>query len=331
MVGVATIVPGRKTFSYIIVSIISVCVAGGTAWGQGVDDVLEFQEVWAYLMRGEESYLSVDLPISDLCYFSAEINAYGELVGVPDIKGIASYKGRKHLVVAEIGSYSLTHFCLDPTFPIRDALIASILKASLPFDGVQIDFEAIPIRDRDNFVEFLRMLKKALGKKILSVALPAKVSESGDVLGYARISAVVDRIIVMAYDENWSTSGPGPVASMDWCKRIAAFSITKIDAAKLVMGLPFYGRAWADKKPARAYKYSSVESLVEEKSIGVFFRDKEVPWFRYEETVSVVVYYDDADSTAYRLGLYRDAGIGAVAFWRLGQEDRRVWKSIRSR
>ncbi|GAB1457051.1 hypothetical protein MASR2M48_23590 [Spirochaetota bacterium] len=289
---------------------------------------ISFGEVWAYLMNGEESYLARTGSVSDLCYFSAEINAYGELTGVPNISKLANFKGRKHLVVAELGSYSLTHFCLDPAYPIRDRLIAEILLASAPYDGVQIDFEAIPLRDRDNFVTFLAMLKDGLGSKILSVALPARLSDAGDTLGYARIAAIVDRVFIMAYDEHWSTSPPGPVASMEWCSRVARFAASRIEARKLIMGLPFYGRAWGSVMPNRAYKHSGIESLKEEKGVEVLSRENGIPRFRYEENVIVEVYYDDAESLSHRLQLYRNAGIRSVGFWRLGQEDYALWDRI---
>jgi spore germination protein YaaH len=294
------------------------------------DPQIGFSEIWAYLMKGEESFLTPALPVSDLCYFSAEINAYGELTGVPDSRKLAAYKGRKHLVVAEVGSFSLTHFCLDPAYPVRDALVQSIIAAAVTYDGVQIDFEAIPVRDRDNFVQFLRLLKNGLGEKVLSVALPARLSEAGDVLGYVRIAEIVDRIIIMAYDEHWSTSVPGPVASMEWSGRVAAFALSKIAAPKLVMGLPFYGRAWGDIKSDRAYKFSAVSSLLKDKDVHSFAREGNVPSFRYQELVTVDVYYDDAESLSHRLRLYRDEGIGAVAFWRLGQEDASIWERIRT-
>ena len=287
-----------------------------------------FREVWAYLMRGEERFLGAGLPITDLCLFSAEINAYGELVGVPPAASVSSFPGRKHLVVAEIGSYSLTHFCLDPAFPIRAALVDAIVAAAEPFDGVQIDFEAIPVRDRDNFVTFLGQLKAGLGPRILSVAVPARLSAAGDALGYARLAAVADRIVVMAYDEHWSTSEPGPVASMDWCRSVAAYARSVVPVDRLVMGLPFYGRAWGDRRTNRALKYSAVEELIAEKGIGVFFRESGIPRVRYQETVNVDVYYDDAESLLERMRLYRDSGVRAVAFWRLGQEDPAVWKGV---
>ncbi len=291
---------------------------------------VSFKEVWAYLSYGEETYLKSFMPISDLCYFCAEMNAYGELVSIPDIRRLSPFTGRKHLVVAETSSYSLTHLCIDPTFGIRDRLIMDIAEAAKPFDGVQIDFEAIPSRDRENFVDFLGLLKKSLGNKTLSVALPAKLSESGDVLSYSRIAAIVDRVIVMAYDEHWSTSEPGPIASMDWCTRVAAYARTKIESGKLVMGLPFYGRAWAEKALSRAYKHSGVDSILKENDIIMISRENGVPWFEYRQSVLVKVFYDDAESILARLRIYGNAGIGSVAFWRLGQEDPGVWRLFRN-
>lgn len=318
----------RSQYRSLPLLLIALALAAGLAAAQEPADRLAFKEVWAYLMTGEESYLQPAQPITDLCLFSAEINAYGELVGIPDIRKVAAFRGRKHLVVAEIGSYSLTHFCLDPTFPIRDRLLSDILLAATPFDGVQIDFETIPVRDRDNFIVFLGLLKAGLGKKTLSVAMPARVSEAGDAPAYAGVAAIADRIIVMAYDEHWSTSEAGPVASMDWSSRVATYAQSKIGASKLVMGLPFYGRAWGDIKVARAYKYVGIQSLITDKQIGVLFREQEVPWFQYQELVTVKVYYDDAASLVHRMGLYRAANVGAVAFWRLGQEDPAVWSQL---
>jgi spore germination protein YaaH len=321
-------------WKYLLLPVLALAVSAvGAAPEPELETVLPpsvpFAETWAYLMVGEESFLDPSYPITDLCYFSAEVNAYGELERVPDAAALAAFGGRKHLVVAEIGSYSLTHFCLDPAFPVRDALVASMVRAAEPFDGLQVDFESIPVRDRDNFVEFLRLLKAGIGGKALSVALPARFDEVGDVLGYARIAAIVDRIIIMAYDEHWSTSVPGAVASMAWCKRVVDYANTRIPADTLVMGLPFYGRAWTDKRLARAYKHSALRELIAEKRVDRITREDGIPWFKYDEMVSVTVYYDDVVSLASRLSMYSDAGVRNVAFWRLGQEDPAIWGWLR--
>jgi spore germination protein len=287
-----------------------------------------FAEVWAYVMDGEEKYLDAAYPISDLCYFGAGLSSRGKLAGVPDRSRLGRYPGRVHLVVSEIGNYALTHFCLDPGYPLRSALIDDIAQAAKSFDGVQLDFEAVGSEDYDRFFDFSFLLKQKLGGKALSVALPARVSEKSDYFGYERMAKVADRIVVMAYDEHWSSSAPGPVASLEWCSRVSDYARSKVPSEKLVMGNPFYGRAWADKSLSRAYKYSGLSALISEKKIEKVEREGAVPYFEYSETVTVRAYFDDAASMLARLGMYGSASIANVAFWRLGQEDTAIWKSI---
>jgi spore germination protein len=287
-----------------------------------------FAEVWAYVVDGEEKSLDPAYPITDLCYFGAGLSSQGKLIGVPDRSRLGRYPGRVHLVVSEIGNYALTHFCLDPAYPLRDALVADIALAAKKFDGVQIDFEAVLSKDYDYFHDFATALKRALGDKTLSVALPPRVSEKTDAFGYERVSKVADRVVVMAYDEHWSASAPGPVASIEWCSKVSDYARSKVPVEKLVMGNPFYGRAWADKSLSRAYKYSGLSALRAEKGIEKVERQGEVPYFEYSETVTVRAYFDDAASILARLGMYFGRSIANVAFWRLGQEDPAIWKQI---
>jgi len=277
---------------------------------------------------GEESFLNAKLPVTDAAHFCASINSSGELVGLPDPKKLDGFKGRKHLVVAELGNFALAHFILLPEFRVRDALIDSIVQASRPYDGVQIDFEAVLTKDRDAFIEFLRVLKSRIGGKTLSVAVPARFKGVDDAYDYERIGAAADRVVVMAYDEHWSTSKPGPIASTQWCRNVAAYATAKMRADKLVMGLPFYGRAWADRQLSRAYRHEGVARLIIEKAGGRTSRENDIPFLEYEETVSVKVYYEDAASIRSKLRAYADAGVSAVSFWRLGQEDPAVWGEI---
>jgi spore germination protein len=287
-----------------------------------------FAEVWAYVMDGEEKFLDPSYPITDLCYFGAGLSSQGKLIGVPDRGRLGRFQGRAHLVVSEIGNYALTHFCLDPAFPLRDELIADIARAAEKFDGVQIDFEAVLSKDYDAFLDFVSALRQKLGGKALSIALPARMSEKSDAFGYERVSKVADRVVVMAYDEHWSTSAPGPVASIEWCSKVSDYARSKIPVEKLVMGNPFYGRAWADKSLSRAYKYSGLSAIITEKGIDKVERQGTVPYFEYSETVTVRAYFDDAASILARLGMYFARSIANVAFWRLGQEDPSIWKAI---
>jgi hypothetical protein len=286
-----------------------------------------FKEIWAYLVSGREQALQTDFPISDLCYFGAEVDGYGKLTNLPDIRKTVPFRGRKHLVVKCDGR-ALTHFAILEGRPERKQLTADLLSAAGSFDGLQIDFEYVPARDGDAFLSFLAELRAGLKNKFFTIALPARTRTlKEDVYNYARITPLVDRILVMAYDEHWSTSEPGPIASMDWCRRIALYSLETIGPEKLIMGLPFYGRSWG-LNPNKAYLYSAIEDLKREQGILEAEREDGIPTFRYQTPMAVTVYYEDDLSLSARLAMYKDLGVRSVGFWRLGQETPGIWKFL---
>ena len=290
--------------------------------------VSTFREIWAYVIAGRETSLVRGMPISDIGYFGAEIDTYGKLTDVPARRNL-SFSGRVHLVVA-CASRSLTHFVLVPGSHERRALIADLLAAVKDYDGLQIDFENVPSRDGDNFFSFLRELRSGLGEKKFSVALPARTRKiADDVFDYERIMPYVDRMLIMAYDEHWSGSRPGSIASLQWCRRVAEYSVRVIGPEKLIMGIPFYGRAWGDHNPSRALLHSTTENLIKERKIAEIKREDGIPTFDYDISVSVKVYYEDEYSLSARMEMYKSMNVASIGFWRLGQETRGVWNIIK--
>ncbi|MDR2499950.1 MAG: glycoside hydrolase [Treponema sp.] len=288
-----------------------------------------FGEIWAYLIAGQEETLKAAYPLSDIGYFGAEVDLYGKLTGVPNPQKIAFYKGRVHLVAACSGR-ALSHFVLEPESAVRKQLVADLLESSKTFDGLQIDFENIPGRDGDRFLSFLRELRNGLADKRFTIALPARTKTiANDVFDYKKILPLVDRILVMAYDEHWSTSAPGPIASMGWCRNVAAYSLATIGKEKLIMGLPFYGRTWGNINPNRAFFHSGIQRIIAENRITGIRREHDIPTFQYETSVKITAYYEDAHSLSKRLEMYRIMGVQSVGFWRLGQETPDVWNIAR--
>ncbi len=284
------------------------------------------KESWAYVMLDREKYFSTSMPITDLCYFSADINSYGELTSIPNPKRFSSYTGRIHLVVTCTGR-ALTHFSIDPNGKCRKGIIDAIVAASANYDGIQIDFENVGGRDRSNFMLFLKDIKKALPEgKIFSIALPARTKLlSDEIYDYAKISEIVDRILIMAYDEHWSGGSPGPVASMDWCKRVINYARTVIPKEKLIMGLPFYGRSWQNESYGSAWIFTSMERIMNQNNIQSVDRKDSIPYFEYDQTVHVTAYYDDAYSLVERCRMYQLYNVDKLGFWRVGQEDVSFW------
>jgi hypothetical protein len=320
----------------VVLTVLAACAFG--AWAAETDAVAPstprpaFDEIWAYLVRGEESRLAGTEPITDICFVGAYLSRNGRIAGPfprPALTTRGGAKPRIHLVVPETANMALTHFAIDPRYGVRPQLVEDILRVSQEFDGVQIDFEAVARDDAGAFHDFLRELRAALpADKTLSIAVPARTKTIADAWEYARVATIVDRMVIMAYDEHWSTSSPGPVASLPWCANVVEFALTAIPPRKIVMGLPLYGRAWQDKPLARALRFENVLNLVEETGSTPEYAPERGSSFSYTETVVVSVFYDDARSLLEKLGLYRARGVPAVSFWRIGQGPPELWSGI---
>jgi spore germination protein len=293
-----------------------------------------FKEIWAYLMRGEESEITGDEPITHIFLFGASLNTEGRITSTiarPAIQLKSGVKPDIHLVVAELSNSSLMHFSLSPAYGVRPLLIEDICRVSDGFDGVQIDFEAVSRDDAEYFLDFLKELKARLpAGRMLSVALPARTAPSTGAYDYSRIAPLVDKIVIMAYDEHWSTSEPGPVASLSWCAKIVDYATGTIANDKIIMGLPLYGRAWPDKRLARALRFKSVLEMVAEKKGEPSYSLELGAHFEYSENVVVKVFFDDERTISEKLNLYRGRGVTSVAFWRIGQGPPGIWNRMRN-
>lgn len=270
-----------------------------------------------------------DVPLTDVVYFGADVTCYGELVDVPKVSRLKVTGKRRHLAF-QCDSKSLTHFILCPEFGMRSKVIDQLVTAAIPFEGVNIDLELIPVRDGAVFLSFLEELRSRLPDKVFSVCVPARFKLlTDDLYPYAKIAALCDRVFVMAYDEHWSGGSAGPVASVDWCKKVLKYAQKTVPAEKLIMGIPFYGRTWADKTTAGAWYYSGAKRIMGENGVESYTYEKGIPTFEYTMEVKIKGYFNDASSVYTLANTYKKAGVNNIGYWRIGQEDPEVWNLIK--
>jgi len=293
-----------------------------------------FPEKWVYLMQGEERFFPVNAPITDVACFSAKVDEDGHLKGghlqPPKLNNTAT-KMRYHLVVTIPWNPTLAHIYLNPKLPFRNQIIQDIIKRAQPFDGIQIDFEGIAPADATAYVNFLAATKKALPpNKIFSVAVMArwtahKKRQPHDAYNYPLIALFADRIIVMAYDEHYSGSSPGPIASLPWCKKIYTYATQNIPPEKLIMGIPLYGRAWQTPSFARAYKNSQIQKEIKKRHPSISTNPQTGGHYHFTEKVTVNVHYETTKSLKAKLDLYSTKKIQGIACWRISQEPLNFW------
>ena len=134
----------------------------------------------------------------------------------------------------------------------RQALSRQISQAieQYDLDGVNIDIENVNEQQREAYTAFVQSVREALAPdKTLSVAVAANpydlaVGWQGS-YDYPDLASIADYLMVMAYDESYIGSPPGPVASSDFFEGSIQYALDQgVPRDQIVMGIPFYGRYW---------------------------------------------------------------------------------------
>ncbi len=216
-----------------------------------------------------------------------------------------------------------------------DALVE--LAVTNGYDGIDIDYEHLRARDREVYSEFLTKLGTALhaaGKR-LTTAVHPKTTEAGDdernvAQDYRAIGAAVDQVRVMTYDYSWETSPPGPVAPADWVEDVISWTVTRIPAEKVILGIVLLGYDWGDG-PGVTVDYEQASALAQSHGVTMQRFGDGSPWFGYRDSSGVQheVWYEDARSIRTKLELVDEYRLGGAFFWRLGGEDPSLWPLVR--
>ena len=144
---------------------------------------------------------------------------------------------------------------------------------------------------------------------------------------------------VMAYDEHWGSSPrSGSTASLPWTLAGLRRTMEQIPAEKLLMGVPFYTREWAETKAkngkisarAKTMAMVSVDARLAETGATLqWLGDKGQNYFQYvSDDKTYRIWVEDERSMALRMGLVRQYKAAGAAFWRKGFEKPEIWPVI---
>jgi spore germination protein YaaH len=233
--------------------------------------------------------------------------------------------------------------------------------------GWQLDLEHIKLEDKEKFIQFVTYLKGELAKDNLklSAAIVSKISdypedytptywrEWAGAYDYERLGKVLDFVSVMAYDQ---PNGPGPVATIDWSKKVMNYTLTKIPKEKVSFGIPTYSWAYRSvdlknkKSHFRMVDYGLVQTWInqseKQKIIKLSAEGYRQAYQKYWATgtgsssvfggqtwvsynyngVNYTIWAENAESFQRKLDNIKQAGLRGYSAWVLGDEDPRVWE-----
>jgi chitinase len=242
------------------------------------------------------------------------------------------------------------------------------------FDGIDIDWE-FPVQgglkgnverpaDKENFTLLLAELRRELdeqGQKDnrhyeLTIAASARPSEIAN-LELARIVPLLDFINVMTYDYHTggsiahfnaplyaATNDPTPELNVDSSMR--AFQTGGVPADKLLVGIPFFARAYGGVPNVNAGlfqpsggppkdwqgSYGDWRQLARRQVRDHSFERHwesaaRVPWL-YDAQSGTWITYDDPQSVRAKVDYVRERGLGGVVIWELFGDDGRLMQVI---
>lgn len=230
-------------------------------------------------------------------------------------------------------------FLTDPAK--REDIIRSLLIYAHLYrlDGINLDFENMNLTEKDDYVALARELAPHIREMGLTLSVDVTFLSSSEVWSRCfdrpALSEICDYVMVMGYDQHTAGSPiAGPVGAIPWVEQGLERILAEVPAEKLVLGVPFYTRLWAEEPGRRpkvtTYSMQGVRDLIAEKGLTPTWDATSGSFFitYVEGGVRHKLWIEDETSMAGRLRLIERYGLAGVAAWRRGFEVPVIWQLI---
>ncbi|HHY35525.1 MAG TPA: LysM peptidoglycan-binding domain-containing protein [Firmicutes bacterium] len=276
------------------------------------------------------------------CGFSLRSDGTIRGTGNPDLVSLVKGKGKLILALVTNTNGSshdrtIASAVLTGSSARKQALASIKGLMDLGYDGINLDLENVDPAHREEFGRFIMDLSTTLGPAaLLTVSVPAMLKENpssqwSGAFDYEKIGRWCDAVVVMAYDQHYSSSKPGPVAALDWVTGVTSYALSRIPRAKLLLGIPSYGYEWpVSGGKGRSLPAHKAQANAAAAGIQVSRDEGAVPYFQYQAADGAyVVYYEDGLSLRRKMEIAVRENLLGVAMWRAGYETLDTWESMK--
>jgi cellulose synthase/poly-beta-1,6-N-acetylglucosamine synthase-like glycosyltransferase/spore germination protein YaaH/peptidoglycan/xylan/chitin deacetylase (PgdA/CDA1 family) len=211
-----------------------------------------------------------------------------------------------------------------------------IFLATDHYRGLMIDFESFPKKGQPGYIALLNELSSDLHAKGMKLYVSVQVRNVD--FDYKAISAAADGVVIMNYDEHYPGGAPGPVASQDWFSDNLDSALEEIPKQKLICAIGNYGYDWVERPKKGKLPPNEADKSVSVQEAWIGSRDAEEdidfdgdalnPHFSYKDDDNFQhdVWFLDAVTALNEMRAAQTVGIQTFALWRLGAEDRSLWR-----
>ena len=173
---------------------------------------------------------------------------------------------------------------------------------------------------------------------LAGMKLYVAVPPHNDEFDYPAVAAAADGVVLMNYDEHYPGAASGPVASQDWFEQNLKYAASVIPKEKIICAIANYGYDWVQKPKKGNLPPEVHDSTVSVQDAWLAARDSDEdvnfdddamnPHFSYldERNLRHDIWFVDAVTALNHMRAAQNLGIQTFALWRLGSEDRSLWR-----
>lgn len=213
------------------------------------------------------------------------------------------------------------------TAAARDGFAAQLVTRAKAqgFSGYVIDFENLSPRGEAGLAAFLAAVRAQLRPQGLELWVTAGLSADDALV--QRLAAATDAVVLMAYDQCWATSTPGPIAGNAWLAAELEARLRRVDPRRYVVALGAYGYDWPAGQTATVVSAPGAAALAKAQGRRSTRQAPDGnPHFAYVAGGRAhAVWYLDAGTFRAQQADTAARGVRGVALWRLGLEDPAIW------
>lgn len=313
---------------------------------------------WHPYWAADTAYLHYDYSVlTHIAYFSYEVDSetgyYTTLRGwetTPVIGFAHQHEVKVMLTVTNFGSDRNISLLSDT---VKQWNLINTVVSQLKLrngDGVNFDFESVPVSMKANMVSFCRRAVRGIKAELplaeISLATPA-VNWS-DAWDLDALADICDYLVMMGYNYYWSgSSTAGPVAPLSGENYNIDRSVREdyLDAGvppeKLLLGMPWYGYDWPVSSNLRkagttgtGSSRTYIATIPMVRLNGKSFDDETgVPWMSYQSgTQWRQMWFEDSLSLLLKTDYARKKNLAGVGIWALSYEAGRtdLWNGMKA-
>lgn len=233
----------------------------------------------------------------------------------------------------------LTHDVLKSS-KTRENIIQKLLDIYLAygFDGINIDFENVYLKDRDLLTQFVRELYPVFKENNIIVSMDITTISTSENWSMCydrnRLQDSVDYLILMAYDQHWASSPiAGSVAEYNWVENGILDVLEEVSNEKLILAIPFYTRLWKIEESqisSKSLSMNGANNFISDNKIETIWNEEVRQYYGEveKEDILYMIWLEEENSLNHKISLVHKYDLMGIASWRKGYETPDIWQSI---